>query len=174
MASRFLKRAFPKLRRWGFQLLILAAILAAVHWYRTRPLVEGPAPPLTARLIDPQEPIDQHTPATGPRLIHFWATWCPVCRLEQGSIAALSRDHEVITIAMQSGSATEIRSYLADRELDLPTIADPTGKIARRWGVRAVPANFIVDRDGQIRHRTVGYTSGIGLRIRLWLAEQGW
>lgn len=174
MASRFLKAAAPRLRRWGFQLLILAALLTAVHWYRNRPLAEGPAPPLDAALVNIQDPAHRAAPATGPRLIHFWATWCPICKLEQGSIDALSRDHEVITIAMQSGSSAEIRAYLAERGLDLHTIADPTGEIARRWGVEVVPSSFVVDGDGQIRYRSVGYTTELGLRIRLWLAEQRW
>jgi len=47
---------------------------------------------------------------------------------------------------------------------------DPDGVIATRWGVRAVPASFIVDGAGQIRFVEIGYTTGIGLRLRLWLA----
>jgi hypothetical protein len=42
--------------------------------------------------------------------------------------------------------------------------------IAAQWGVRAVPASFIVDGAGQIRFLEIGYTTGAGLRLRLWLA----
>jgi len=34
-----------------------------------------------------------------------------------------------------------------------------------------VPASFIVDTDGKIRYVEIGYTTGIGLRLRLWLAS---
>lgn len=158
---------------------MLLAILAAVHWYQAQPLVEGPAPPLAgpttaAPTIAGENWGDLATPADGPRLVHFWATWCPICKLEEGSIAALSRRHDVVTVAMQSGSAAEIEEYLDDRGLDLRTIADPNGEIAARWGVKAVPASFIIDRDGRIRYRMAGYTTGIGLRIRLWLTQVGW
>jgi alkyl hydroperoxide reductase subunit AhpC len=34
-----------------------------------------------------------------------------------------------------------------------------------------VPASFIVDTDGKIRHVEIGYTTGAGLRFRLWLAS---
>jgi hypothetical protein len=39
----------------------------------------------------------------------------------------------------------------------------------RPWGVHAVPASFIISPDGQIRLIEVGYTTGPGLRLRLWL-----
>jgi len=154
--------------------VIVIAVLIAVHWYQSRSLVDGPAPALAARVAGSGEWIDLATPASGPRLVHFWATWCPICKLEEPSIAALSRDFEVITVAMQSGTASEIAAYLDEHRLDLRTVPDPSGRIAEQWGVRAVPASFVIDTQGQIRHRAVGYTTGIGLRIRLWLAAWNW
>jgi len=104
-------------------------------------------------------------------LVYFWASWCPVCRLEQGSVSALLRDHPVVTVAMQSGSAAEVSGYLREHGLDWPVINDPDGALAARWGVRATPTFFVVDRERAIRFREVGYTSGPGLRLRLWLAR---
>ncbi|MGE0082668.1 MAG: protein disulfide oxidoreductase, partial [Thiohalomonadaceae bacterium] len=43
--------------------------------------------------------------------------------------------------------------------------------LAARYGVRAVPTTFIIDGAGRIRFREVGYTTGPGLRLRLWLAD---
>ena len=103
-------------------------------------------------------------------LVHFWATWCPICRAEQGSIDALARDTPVITVAMQSGDRNAVVQHLRKEELNFPVLNDPDGVIAAQWGVRAVPASFIVDGAGQIRYVEVGYTTGIGLRLRLWLA----
>lgn len=47
-----------------------------------------------------------------PLLIHFWATWCPICALEEQNIETISKDYQVITIATQSGSSEEIKEYL--------------------------------------------------------------
>jgi hypothetical protein len=38
--------------------------------------------------------------------------------------------------------------------------------------VRGVPASFVLDGDGRIRFAGVGYSTGIGLRGKLWAAEQ--
>jgi peroxiredoxin len=104
-------------------------------------------------------------------LVHFWATWCPICRTEQDTINAIARDTpNVITVAMQSGSRDEVEKYLKQQGLSFPVLNDPDGRIAAAWGVHAVPASFIIDPDGQIRFVEIGYTTETGLRLRLWLA----
>jgi len=103
--------------------------------------------------------------------VHFWATWCPVCKAEQGSIAAIAHDHpDVISVAMQSGKPEEVAKYLSDQGIAFPVLNDPDGSISAAWGVHAVPASFIIGPDGQIRFVEVGYTTSLGLRLRLWLA----
>jgi peroxiredoxin len=103
--------------------------------------------------------------------VHFWASWCPVCRLEQDNIANLAVDGRVITVATTSGTADELRGYLAEHALQLPVLMDEAGHIARQWGVNGVPATFVVDTKGQIRYAAKGYSTEWGLRLCLWLAE---
>jgi thiol-disulfide isomerase/thioredoxin len=107
----------------------------------------------------------------GPLVVHFWATWCPVCRLELDNIADLQPEHPVISVAMMSGSDEEIVAYLRDKDVSLPVIPDPQGSIARTWGVSGVPATFVLDEKGMIRFVAIGYTTSLGLRARLWLAQ---
>jgi peroxiredoxin len=155
--------------RWLRDLLILLALFAAIQWWQARDLVKDAAPPLTGLLID-GTPF-QLDPAQGPYLVHFWATWCPICRLEQDSIDAIARDHPVITIATSSGTAEEMADYMQQNGLTKPVLMDEEGGLARSWGVYGVPATFVVDTDGMIRHAGMGYSTGLGLRLRLWLAR---
>jgi thiol-disulfide isomerase/thioredoxin len=164
------RRARIWVERIGFALL-LAAVVLGVRLYQQRNLVEGPAPVLQAPLLNGASFDLAASSAARPVLVYFWASWCPVCRLEQGSVSALLRDHPVVTVAMQSGSAAEVSGYLREHGLDWPVINDPDGALAARWGVRATPTFFVVDRERAIRFREVGYTSGPGLRLRLWLAR---
>ena len=62
-------------------------------------------------------------------------------------------------------------AYLAEHSLSMPTLVDEEGGIARGWGLNGVPATFIVGRDGQIAYAGMGYSSEIGLRLRLWWAR---
>lgn len=157
-----------RLLRWGAEIVLLLAVYLGVHAWLSRDLALGPAPPLAGPLLEGGSPA----PLAGgaPVLVHFWATWCPVCRLEQESIESIAGDHPVITVALRSGSDGEVAAYLHDRDLRLPVRNDPDGLIAGAWGVSAVPATFVV-RDGIIRYRERGFTTEAGLRLRLWLAR---
>ncbi len=73
---------------------------------------------------------------------------------------------------MQSGNAAEVSQYLLEHSLHFPVIIDEEGDLARRYGVVGVPASFVIDGLGDIRFSEVGYTTGMGLRVRLWWAGQ--
>jgi thiol-disulfide isomerase/thioredoxin len=156
------------LRRAAEALVVLLLILGIRAWQQSG-IASGPAPALAGVLLD-GKPVALAAFAGRPVLVHFWATWCPICSAEQGSIDALARDTPVITVAMQSGEHDAVVQHMRKETLSFPVLNDPDGVIAAQWGVRAVPASFIVDGAGQIRFVEVGYTTGIGLRLRLWLA----
>lgn len=136
-------------------------VVLGVRMWQQRGIVAGTAPSLPGISWSKQ-----------PTLVHFWATWCPICRLEQGSIEALAKEYpNTITVAMQSGEQNVVSNYMREQALTFPVINDPDGLISQAWGVGAVPASFIVDAKGQIRFVEIGYTSSIGLRLRMWLAQ---
>jgi alkyl hydroperoxide reductase subunit AhpC len=83
----------------------------------------------------------------------------------------LQKDWPVLTIAMQSGNASDIKKHMQEESLEWTVIADPKGEIARLYGVRGVPANFVLDAEGNVRFRESGFTTGPGLRARLWMAD---
>ncbi len=163
----------PRARRWrgvAINILIFVALVVGIRLWQHRDMPSGPAPALAGRMLAGQ-PYALPAHPGKPVLVHFWATWCPVCGAEQGSIAAIARDDpNVITVAMQSGPADAVAQHMRKQGIDFPVVNDPDGVLAAAWGVHAVPASFIISPDGKIRFVEVGYTTGIGLRLRLWLA----
>lgn len=155
--------------RWLGQLALIVAIFAVLHWWRTEPMASGNAPPLAGDLIGAGR-FDLDGLRGKPVLVYFWATWCPVCKLGDDAVNAIAEDYDVITVAMQSGNATEIIGHMRTEGLSFPVIADPYGEISSLWGVPGVPANFVLDRSGRIEFATVGHTTELGLRGRLWTA----
>ncbi len=159
-----------KWRKLVRNVLVLAVFVAGIRIWQQRDMPSGPAPALHGLTLAGQPYVLPAHPDK-PVLVHFWATWCPICSSEQGSIVALAKDHpEVITVAMASGSPDEVSRHLRAQGLAFPVVNDPDGAISRTWGVHAVPASFIVGTDGKIRFIEVGYTTEVGLRLRLWLA----
>lgn len=159
-------------RRWGGEALILVAIIGAVTVWQNRGLASGTAPPLEGTRTDGSYvKLGGGAYMGTAQLVVFWATWCKVCRAEAGNIESVAADWPVITVAMQSGDRDEVRAYLADKGLKTPALEDDDSIISKAWNVRVVPAHFIVDGAGNIRFRVVGYTTTLGLRARLWWAQ---
>jgi thiol-disulfide isomerase/thioredoxin len=161
-------------RSWLINLALILVVFIGVQWWKARPLASGPAPALAGRLLDGQ-PFDlkvlRDSGGGRPVLVHFWATWCPVCRLGQDGIDAIARDHATVSVALQSGDDRDIWGFMGKEGLSFPVLPDPYGEAASAWGVVGVPASFVVDATGRIRFATVGYTTEAGLRARLWAAE---
>lgn len=159
-----------RLLGWALQGLFLFALVFAVHLWQTRQVATGPAPPLTGQLLD-GERFDLSAWHDRPYVVHFWATWCPLCRLELDNIAGLQPDYPVVTVAMMSGADHEILQFLSENEVNFPVLSDPHGIHANAWGVTGVPATFILDRERKIRFVAVGYTTSLGLRWRIWWSQ---
>lgn len=161
-----IKKRLPKLM---LELVLLLGFLLALEAFLTRDAVSGKAPMFEGVTLN-GEPFALANLRGQPAVVHFWATWCPVCKLEQGMIDSLAKDYPVITVAMQSGEAEEVLTYIKEQEVDYPVINDPRGELSRRYGVSGVPASFVLNAAGEVKFVTRGYTSGPGMRVRLWLA----
>ena len=158
--------------RWWRRAAVVGVVLvvfAGIRIYTHRDAVSGVAPAFTATALDgSQLTLAQYRGK--PVLVHFWATWCPVCKLEQDSIVALAKDYAIVGVAVWSGGGHDVASHYQGR-VPFVTVADPAGVIARQYGVTGVPTTFVVDGTGVIRFVEVGYTTELGLRARLYLAE---
>jgi thiol-disulfide isomerase/thioredoxin len=166
-----------KTRKYAFILTLakyivyLAVFLVALQlgqlWLQ-RDVVVGKAPPLqSVDLVGKRVSLTEY--AGEPLLLYFWASWCPVCRFEHGVITALAEDYNVLSIALQSGTGSDVSSHMQEHEADYRVINDPDGIIGSQYGIRGVPTMFLLDSQGNIHSALSGYTSGLGLRLRLWL-----
>ncbi|MDR2240141.1 MAG: redoxin domain-containing protein [Zoogloeaceae bacterium] len=163
-------------RRFGFPAGIwffLAAFLA-LHFWQAREMHSGVMPPLEGRLADGRPvSLDAALREAGgkPLLLYVWSSSCPICRAEESVIASLAESEPVLTLAMQSGDAETVTRFMRERGLAYPALVDANGELAWSLGVRATPAWFIVDPQRAIRFSGLGYTTGWGLRARLWWAR---
>ena len=112
-----------------------------------------------ARLAGGEESLEAL--AGTPVFLNFWATWCPPCVEELPSIQALDEryaDSELAVLAMSVDTIEprEIRSFLADRGIDLRVVLDPGGEVSRRYGTFRFPETYLIDREGRIAVKYVG------------------
>lgn len=93
-------------------------------------------------------------------LLRFWADWCPYCRYEMPVIEKYyrmlkSQGFEVLAVNVKQ-SAAVAEAFTAQLDITFPVPLDPDGKMAKRYGVYAIPTNFLIDRQGVIREILIG------------------
>lgn len=166
-----LKKVFrkKKMRRWLLELGFIIFVVFVIKAWVQRDVVTGMAPEIQAVTLNGKV-FDLYQTKEKPILVHFWATWCPVCRLEQSSIENISKSHSLISIAMQSGTNEELEHFMQEEKLSFRVINDEFGRLSKTYRVRGVPASFIINKENMIQFVDVGYTTEMGLRLRLWWA----
>ncbi|MCO4844517.1 MAG: redoxin domain-containing protein [Sulfurovum sp.] len=105
-----------------------------------------------------------------PLIIHFWATSCPACKLEAPNIETVSKEYDVLSIAVNSGSDEKVKAYMEEHALSFKVFNDVDGAWATEFNLEVYPTTFIYDAKGKLRFTEVGYTTTAGLLARLeWI-----
>jgi peroxiredoxin len=73
-------------------------------------------------------------------------------------------------LTVNGGDRNGAVAFLNERRLNLWTLVDPRYEMFQQYGVSGVPTTFYIDRQGQIRHKWVGMSSG---SIRAALSREG-
>lgn len=158
-----------KLKQTALTWTVLIALVVGAQWFANRDLVTGAPPAIHGVTLD-GKPFAGLETLRKPAVIYFWASWCGICRAMQSTVRDIGRDTPLVTVALQSGDAAEVGRYLKKEGFEVPVVLDEDGAIGKAFGLRGVPAIFILGPDGNIRFSTMGYTSAFGLHVRLWLA----
>ena len=95
-------------------------------------------------------------------LLNFWATWCAPCRLEMPTIDKAyqeykSRGLEILAVSLDAGSNSVVKNFMQELKLDFPVLLDPNMEVLRLYRQFSIPATFLIDKQGIVRHRELGY-----------------
>lgn len=152
--------------------VLILFVVSNVVSYLRKPALQDEALPLnTFQTIDGKQ-FDFQSYQGEPLLVHFWATWCPVCKMETANIERVSKKYQVVTIAVQSGSDSEIKAFLEEKEASFAVINDREGELSKRFSVEVFPTTFIYDGKGKLIFSEVGYSTTAGLLARMVWAEK--
>ena len=97
-------------------------------------------------------------------LVNFWATWCPPCLEEMPAMERLWRRHKdagfVLVAVSLDSDPKKVPPFVTAHKFTFPIALDPKMAVAEKYGVRALPSSFVIDRAGTM--------TGVALGPRSW------
>ena len=149
--------------------------MSAFHFF-SRPSRGDPAPSFSLRSMSGAE-IALDDFRGRPVLLHYWATWCGVCRQEFPSLIAFAREMApeglVLLAISEDGAGGEgaIDEFFRFESPPFPILLDPEGAAADAYMSWGVQETVLVDSDGLIMWRRAGPVDWNGPEMRALVRE---
>lgn len=107
-------------------------------------------------------------------VLHFFATWCGVCKAELPSVRAIDRglgdDAALLAIAADSDDPDAVRRFAREHDLEYPILL-ASDEVLRAYHVERFPTNYYLNGDGSVSSSSVGLSTYVGMRLRLFAAR---
>lgn len=102
-----------------------------------------------------------------PALIHFWSISCHLCKVAMPQINQFYDDYRdklnVVSVHMPRSendlNIEEIKEVAAQHGISQPIFIDSNLKITEAFQNQYVPAYYVFDKDGKLRHFQIGGSS---------------
>lgn len=96
-------------------------------------------------------------------LVDFWASWCMPCRRENPNVVKMyekykSKGFEVFSVSLDRAKEPWVKAIETDKLTWPNHVSDLQGwgsGAAGAWGVRSIPATFLLDKEGKIIGRNL-------------------
>lgn len=144
--------------------------------------------PSTETVVDKEVPAEIHD-AEGNAVnfadfkgklvfINNWATWCPPCVAEMPTIEKLKKempeDEVAFVMVSYDRNPRKAINWMKKKNMDLP-VYFPGKNFPRQFITDAIPATFVLDREGKILHTYLGMADyskeSFVHQMKLWLEQ---
>ena len=105
-------------------------------------------------------------------VLSFWATYCIPCQKEIPELIKFAEKHrndsiKVFCVSIDKEGASIVSPFVKEKGYDIPVLLDPYQKTAERYGVKSLPALFVIDQFGKICYAASGYNESESLDEKL-------
>ena len=145
------------MRRLSFSLLIIFSLLSAD---------EGKLPILKLKDFNNKRVDLSSFHVDGPVAINAWNMSCEPCKKEMKYLNDFhlkykDQGFKFVSVNIDSPrSMSKVKSYLKSMKWDFPVLSDPRAEFFRKTGGKVMPYLLLVNKDGSIYKRHVGFNPG--------------
>jgi len=95
-------------------------------------------------------------------LLDFWATWCPPCRMMIPGMVELQETYGerglvIIGVSLDEQGPEVVRQFNEEFKVNYTSLMGNEKVVEDFGGIRGIPTSFLIDRQGNIVRRHVGY-----------------
>ncbi len=95
-------------------------------------------------------------------MVDFWATWCGPCRQAIPHLNELyaqnrGKGFEILAIAMDENGEKVVPPFVATNQINYTVLLGTPDVEAAFGGLLGYPTTFLIDRNGEIVDKTLGY-----------------
>ena len=153
-----------------FYLIFIAQIGAKVE-------IENKLPKMSLKMLNGKSTNISSFLEDGPILINFWATWCAPCIKEMKYLDKFNKIYgesgfQIVSINTDTPrSLSKVKSFVKSRGYSFEVLTDPKSEFIRKVGGKVLPYLLLVNTDGTIFKRHMGYNPGDEITLEKEIGE---
>jgi thiol-disulfide isomerase/thioredoxin len=95
-------------------------------------------------------------------ILDFWATWCVPCRVEIPHFIELQKQYgnkglTIIGVSLDEQGPEVVKKFVKRLGVNYPIVIGNEKVVEAYGGIYAIPTTFVIDRQGRIVSRHIGY-----------------
>ena len=139
--------------------------------------IENKLPKMSLKMLNGKSTNVYSFLEDGPILINFWATWCAPCIKEMKYLDKYNKKYaesgfQIVSINTDTPrSLSKVKSFVKSRKYSFEVLTDPKSEFIRKAGGKVLPYLLLVNTDGTIFRRHMGYSPGDEITLEKEIGE---